>query len=571
MRDRNIQQATKRGTTGKRAIIYVRVSTDDQADRGYSLQSQLEACRRTAEGLGYSVTLEFSEDYSGATAIAERPEGRKLAGAIKRKAADAVFIYNVDRLSRDIVDLLATVRAWLQAGIEIYSCDMGRIESEFDIVLVIKGWQGSDERKKIIERVSRGRRTKAANGKVVGSGRPLYGYTYTKTAGENFKPNAYAVEENEAKIVRLIFQWYVRGDETGRRLSAFVIARRLSELGIPMPSASGVRQKHNYRRVRAANMWSLATIYNILTNESYAGTWHYGKSVGRNGKIGKRPKEEQIAVAIDPIVDRATWEAAQVQRAENHKHSRRNQKYHEYLLSGIFKCGCGSSMFGYSKENAQGKRYVYYRCSQQTNRFKHLEETCSEKIIPAAPLEKFVWNYVKSAVASSRRTEAALRRAQKEEEEQLEPKREQLALVEGQIAEDEREFENIAAELARGVTDKVREALDARAKQRENLYKERLKTRDELRASLSERTYTEERIRSALQYRHDVKTGVENATEDDKRQWLQALRVSVTIKDRKARAKCLVPAPDGEFDFNTYSDSSPVSVTPLCCHWQFAF
>lgn len=44
-----------------------------------------------------------------------------------------------------------TVRNWLRVGVEVYALDVGKIESELDIVLVIKGWQGSDERKKIRE------------------------------------------------------------------------------------------------------------------------------------------------------------------------------------------------------------------------------------------------------------------------------------------------------------------------------------------------------------------------------------------------------------------------------------
>jgi len=138
----------------KRAILYARVSSEEQADKGYSLPTQLDACRRYAERLGISVVAEMTEDYSGATAIAERPTGKRLVSMLKRGEANTLIAYQVDRLSRDIVDLLASVRDWIRAGVEIHACDIGRIESELDIVLVIKGWQGSDERKKIIERTS---------------------------------------------------------------------------------------------------------------------------------------------------------------------------------------------------------------------------------------------------------------------------------------------------------------------------------------------------------------------------------------------------------------------------------
>lgn len=61
----------------KKAAIYARVSTDDQADKGYSLTpSQLEGSRQYIERLGYSVVAEFREDHSGATPVAERPQGK---------------------------------------------------------------------------------------------------------------------------------------------------------------------------------------------------------------------------------------------------------------------------------------------------------------------------------------------------------------------------------------------------------------------------------------------------------------------------------------------------------------
>src|SRR5687768_2151508 len=133
----------------KRAAIYVRVSSDDQAERGYSLPSQIEACQKFAWQKGFDIAAVYQDDVSGAKPIASRPEGGELQNAIDARQINTVIIYQVDRLSRDIVDLLATVRDWLRAGIEIYALDVGQVTSELDIVLVIKGWQGGDERQKI--------------------------------------------------------------------------------------------------------------------------------------------------------------------------------------------------------------------------------------------------------------------------------------------------------------------------------------------------------------------------------------------------------------------------------------
>ena len=49
----------------KRAVLYARVSTDEQAEHGYSLQTQIEACQRYAESHGLSVVAMFKDDYTG--------------------------------------------------------------------------------------------------------------------------------------------------------------------------------------------------------------------------------------------------------------------------------------------------------------------------------------------------------------------------------------------------------------------------------------------------------------------------------------------------------------------------
>ena len=136
----------------KRAAIYARVSTEDQSDSGYSLPGQIAECRAYAGRLDASIVAEFQEDVSGAKAVTDRTQGARLFEMVRRHEVDAIIVHRVDRLSRDIVDLLITVRSWLKSGVEIHAGDVGKIESDNDITLIIKGWQGTDERKKIRER-----------------------------------------------------------------------------------------------------------------------------------------------------------------------------------------------------------------------------------------------------------------------------------------------------------------------------------------------------------------------------------------------------------------------------------
>lgn len=101
----------------KQAAIYARVSTNDQAERGYSLPSQIEACSNFANSKGWNIAGVYADDKSGAVPISERPEGAQLQEAIDTRVIRAVIVYQLDRLSRDIVDLLMTVRDWLRAGL----------------------------------------------------------------------------------------------------------------------------------------------------------------------------------------------------------------------------------------------------------------------------------------------------------------------------------------------------------------------------------------------------------------------------------------------------------------------
>ena len=360
----------------KRMIRYRRVSTDDQADKGYSLPAQSEAIAAYAVAHGFEIVADFADDYSGATPIADRPEGSKAIAALKRKEADGIIVHRVDRLSRDLVDALATVRDLTQAGLEVHSLDVGRISNETDIVLVIKAWQSSDERKKIIERTSHGRNQKAKTGRVVGTGTPPYGYKYE--AGE------FVIDESHAPIVRSIYQWYVYGDESGRKLKLVDIRKRLLKTGVKPPYPS--RSK--------SGEWSAETIRRILDSETYTGVWHYGKTIGYAGKGGKRDIAEQIRVSVPAIIDLELWQAARAQRVNNVRMSGRHcTETANYLLRGRIKCQCGRSMSG-ATHIYNGNTRVYYIC---VSRYKFVNDVrgCQIRAINAKIIESKVINWLK--------------------------------------------------------------------------------------------------------------------------------------------------------------------------------
>ena len=164
-----------------------------------------------------------------------------------------------------------------------------------------------------------------------------YGYRFDYfTSRPNSRPIVVGFEiyEHEARIVRLIFTWYVRDDESGKPLATLVIAKKLETMQIPTPGSQGCITR------KGRGIWSYSAVATIIKNETYSGIRRYGC---RAGALRKRlPLEEQIAVTVPAIVERETWQAAQARLAYNNAMSKRNSK-HDYLLRGLIKCAWGGA------------------------------------------------------------------------------------------------------------------------------------------------------------------------------------------------------------------------------------
>jgi len=500
----------------RRAAIYSRVSTDDQAERGYSLPSQIEACQNFADQKGFEIVSVYQDDISGAKPITARPDGYEMQGAIEAGQIQAVIMYQVDRLSRDIVDLLATVRGWLRAGVEIYSLDVGQITSELDIVLVIKGWQGGDERQKIRERTMRGKNAKAQAGKVVGEGTPPFGYTYLD--GELF------IEESQAKIVRMIFDWYVSGNEKGGIMSLISIAKRLTEMGIPTPAKS---KGMNWRSDKYG-IWHFATVNWIISSETYCGVLHYGRRVSQGSKIKNRSKDEHTLINVPAIVTREVWELAQARKIHNSKVGRRRMK-REYLLRGMVYCSCGRRMVGTQA------RYI---CTKRNDYFG--EHKCRQRQIPTQVIESVTWEYIIGLITDPLQFEHNLRQAQAQEAETMQPKQKELEHIIALLRDTETEAEDIAqaACKAKGI---IAAKLEQQADEVNRRYQALMAHKVELEEALDSEL-TNQSVDNLLQFRETVAIGLLNPSLEEKRLWLELLQVTVTVKDFTAVVSCRLSA-----------------------------
>ena len=103
------------------AAIYVRVSTEDQVKHGISLKAQEEALENYAKALGYDVLSLYKDKGKSGKDIKGRPELRRLLDDAEKRKFQAIFIYKLDRLSRSLMDLIATIEKFKEWGIDFVS------------------------------------------------------------------------------------------------------------------------------------------------------------------------------------------------------------------------------------------------------------------------------------------------------------------------------------------------------------------------------------------------------------------------------------------------------------------
>ncbi|MET3414801.1 recombinase family protein [Methylobacterium sp. 1030] len=109
-----------------KAIAYVRVSTDRQAEEGVSLAAQEERIRAYCTMTGLDLMeIVREEGVSGKIALGERPAGRRVIELLEQHKAKHVITLKLDRLFRDTVDALGQTRIWDKAGIALHLVDHG--------------------------------------------------------------------------------------------------------------------------------------------------------------------------------------------------------------------------------------------------------------------------------------------------------------------------------------------------------------------------------------------------------------------------------------------------------------
>lgn len=320
----------------KYAAIYIRVSTDAQAEEGYSIDAQKEQLSAYCVSKGIK-NYKFYIDGGWSGSNINRPEIQKLINDVNNNKISHVIVYKLDRLSRSQKDTLYLIEDVFNP----HNVDFVSLNESMDtstpmgrLMLGILSAFAQLERENIRLRTRMGMEERVKSGLWMGGGRIPYGYDYDKEKG-------ILVPNGDAENVRQIYKLYIEGKA-------------------PQDIANTLGLKYD------------RLVYQILKRKSNYGIIEYN-GVEYQGKH-------------KPLISKETYDIAM-----NCMEERRNVKANnsENLLTGIVYCGmCGAKM-RYQKWGKAGHKLVCYS-HQSSKKYLIKDPNCKQENVWADDVENIV-------------------------------------------------------------------------------------------------------------------------------------------------------------------------------------
>jgi site-specific DNA recombinase len=299
-----------------RVALYLRVSGEEQTV-GRNIEAQLDELKGLVAP-SYEVVGVYQDDgISGAIPLEERPEGARLMAAARARRFDKLMVSKLDRLSRSIVDLNIVAKTLDSLGIGLWAQGQEFNQTPTGkAMLNMLGMMAEFERDLIKERTLSGKRFKARTQKRWPGGTVPYGYAYKK--GEPGEKGLWRIIDDEAEVLRRIYRLCVEDN-----LGVSTIADRLSDEGIPSPSAARAHPDHPRAKpnFHVGKRWERSHVARLLRNPSYMGMVLVGVEGERRSitpsrlvdlvRAGTWQEKGLIELRVPPIVGERLWWAAQ--------------------------------------------------------------------------------------------------------------------------------------------------------------------------------------------------------------------------------------------------------------------
>ena len=360
----------------QRVALYMRVSTTEQVNEWYGLDSQNRILRAYVEsnedqGWATSDNLAYTDEWiSGASEVNERPALSRLKMDILAWKIDTLLVWKIDRLFRKTSYLLEFIEFLKQHNINFVSKNENIDLSSHTgkLVLTLLGAISEMERSVITERTSEGKLSKALKNYVVYGNSAPFGYKKVS----DWHGNKLEIHEEEAKIVQEIYDMYVIQDKSTSEIARILTARKIW-------GRWDTEQKEWIKNNKIhTGLFRQSTIIDYIKNETYIGNYYCNKSKtkkeGWKTIVTLKDQSEWVLIKGDPIVEVEIWKRAQ---EKVKKANTLYGKWETHIFTGLLKCSCGKSYNYYKSHKGTGN----YRCGWRKRDKVSLDHICTNKDI----------------------------------------------------------------------------------------------------------------------------------------------------------------------------------------------
>ena len=331
--------------------VYVRVSTEEQAQEGFSIRGQEQKLKDYALIKDWSIYKIYADEGISGKNITERPAMNELIADIKAGKVQNVLVFKIDRLTRSTADLLYLVEL-----LNEHDCAFNSLMESIDtqtasgrMFLKIIGIFAEFERENIIERVKLGFERKVQEGYTLSS---YASYGYDRPKGQKIQ----TINPSEAEIVREIFDMYVN-----QGLSQTRIAKVLNLRGILSKTGA---------------IWDNARVKDILENSNYIGKVRH--------HVGNKKRAYAIEGLHEPIIPTDLFDEAQKLLVKSAKASPTKQPNEDSYFSGLLFCAkCKTKLKTHSVNSARNyicRAKKLMMCDASSISHKKLEQAFREYI-----------------------------------------------------------------------------------------------------------------------------------------------------------------------------------------------
>ena len=401
----------------KRVAIYCRVSTVEQAEEGYSIDSQYQNIKEYCEREGHEIYKLYEDRGISGKNISNRPGIKQLLEDAKNNKFDLVLSWKLNRLSRKLLDILNIVEFLDKHNVAFRSLTES-FETETPsgkLQLNIMGAIGEFERETIADNVRMSLIAKSKEGLWCGGVVLGYDIVEIPNEGKKRKNTKLQINEKEASTVRRIFELYSQG------YGYKAVVNRINK--------EGYKTKRN-------NEFAVATVKEILKNPIYIGKIRY--NVRQDWSKKRRNNINQNPIISDgqhePIIDMETWNKVQVILKERSK--KHNKIYDsEFPLTGILKCpvcGAGMTISRSTSKRKDGTKKVleYYSCGNWKNKGTAV---CRSNSIRVEVADEYVLNKIMTVINNKSILKKVIDNINKNKSSKLQPTIDELERITNEI------------------------------------------------------------------------------------------------------------------------------------------